>query len=94
MASVKKYELIASVGTYKDASGKTVKRWERVGVVFESPGGKLSARLDVLPLRDWSGFLSFKPVLPPGRKVPPGFPDAPDLPEAAADEHEDDAPPF
>ena len=91
MASIKKYELIATVGTYKDATGKTVKRWERVGVVFESPGGKLSARLDVLPLRDWSGFLSFKPVLPPGRKIPPGFPMESEPPdEAATDEPEDD----
>lgn len=92
MASVKKYELIATVGTYKDAAGKTQKRWAVVGVVFESPGGKLSARLDALPLGEWSGFLSFKPVLPPGRRVPPGFPEAPEIPEAATDEPEDDQP--
>ncbi len=93
MASVKKYELIATVGTYKDTAGKVQKRWAVVGVVFESPSGKLSARLDVLPLGEWSGFLSFKPVLPPGRRNPPGFPELPpDFPEAADDEPDDDKP--
>lgn len=89
MASHKKFELIASVGTYKDAAGKIQKRWMVVGCVFESTGGKLSAKLDALPLGEWSGFLSFKPVLPPGRRVSPGMPEAP---EAAPDEPEDDQP--
>lgn len=89
MASIKKFELIATVGTYKDAAGTTQKRWMVVGCVFESTGGKLSAKLDALPLGEWSGFLSFKPVMPPGRRSSPGMPEAA---ESQPNELEDDKP--
>lgn len=56
------HRLFATVGTYKDrTTGKTAKRQAQVGVVFQSDSGRLSMRLDLVPISpDWKGFISFR----------------------------------
>lgn len=56
------HRLFATVGTYTDRNtGKTAKRQAQVGVVFESESGRLSMRLDLIPISpDWKGFISFR----------------------------------
>ena len=55
------YQILATVGTYKDREGKPAKRQVPVGVVFQSDGGNLSMRLDLIPVSpDWKGFLAFR----------------------------------
>lgn len=59
------FEILASVGTWKDDAGKKHKRQVAVGAIYESPGGKLVARIDAVPVApDWSGWLQLKPVAP------------------------------
>lgn len=56
-----RYELIATIAEWKGANGKACKRTSRVGTVFESPNGRLSMKLEMLPLiPGWSGFIAFR----------------------------------
>jgi hypothetical protein len=58
-----KYEVTASVGTYKDrATGEDKKQWRRIGSIFESDKG-LSLKLDCIPVgQEWTGWASlFEP---------------------------------
>jgi len=56
------YHLWATTGTYKDKStGKPAKRQAQVGVVFQSEGGKLCMRLDLIPAGpEFNGFIAFR----------------------------------
>lgn len=55
-----KYEVTATVGTYKDAQGNEKKRYQRCGSVFENDKGHLSMKLDAIPTgNEWSGWFSF-----------------------------------
>ena len=97
MASRKKYDAVATVGEYTDkATGEKKKRYATVGTVFENEEGKLSLKLDTVPIAPgWSGSIQFftpterdQPrALPPGRRTPPGMPPAATtaLPPAADD---------
>jgi hypothetical protein len=59
----RRYELWATVAEWKDAGGKKCKRTAFVGTVFESPNGRLSMKLELLPLiPGWSGFIAFRDV--------------------------------
>ena len=55
----KKYDAVATVGKYtKDGVEK--KRYLTVGAVFESDEGKLTLKLEGVPVSpDWSGWISF-----------------------------------
>lgn len=61
MATIKKYDAVATVGTYKDRqTGEDKKRYVTVGAVFEGDDGRLSLKLDAVPCSpDWSGWISF-----------------------------------
>lgn len=96
---IRKFEIIATVGSWKSEDGKTHKRTLAVGAIFESRHGNLVARIDAIPTApDWSGWLQLKPVaadafppaaLPPGRRVSPGMPAAPTEPDPRLDEPDD-----
>lgn len=56
----KKYDAVATVGKYTAKDGTEKKRYLTVGTVFEGEGGKLSLKLDGMPVSpDWSGWISF-----------------------------------
>lgn len=62
--SRKKYDLVATIGEYKDHNtGEMKKRRINVGAVFEDEQGRLSGKLDSVPVgANWSGwFLFFEP---------------------------------
>lgn len=60
MASFKKYEAVCTIGKYIDRQGNEKKRYITVGSVFEDEQGRLSLKLDAVPVgQDWSGWVSF-----------------------------------
>ena len=60
MASRKKYEAVAIIGTYTASNGAEKKRYLNVGTVFENDDGRLSLKLDAVPVgQEWSGWISF-----------------------------------
>ena len=60
MASRKKYEAVAIIGTYTASNGAEKKRYITVGTVFENDDGRLSLKLDAVPVgQEWSGWISF-----------------------------------
>ena len=103
MATRKKYDAVATIGEYTDKqTGEKKKRYATVGTVFENDEGKLSLKLDTIPIGPgWSGFIQFyepsefrntaAPAhsLPPGRRAQPGTPPAP-----AETNHDDESLPF
>jgi hypothetical protein len=58
-----KYDVVATVGTYKDSNGQEKKRYLNVGKVFEHDKGGFTIKLESLPVGpEWSGWLSlFEP---------------------------------
>lgn len=56
-----KYEAVATIGKYKDkVTGEEKKQYTKVGTVFESEDGRLSLKLDTLPVGpQWSGYIQF-----------------------------------
>lgn len=60
MSSRKKFDAVATIGTYK-VNGEEKKRYLNVGAVFEDENdGRLSMKLDAVPVsKDWSGWISF-----------------------------------
>lgn len=89
----RRFEMLATVSEWTDpATGRKCKRTVPIGTVFESDNGKFSARLELIPVfPGWSGFVAFREVMPPGRRVSPGMPEAP---ERTPDNGEDDDIPF
>lgn len=86
--STKKYDAVATVGTYTDKTGAEKKRYVTVGTVFENEKG-LYMKLDALPLsKDWSGFISF--YTPKARDGAP----APAAPQPSGDDFHSDPIPF
>lgn len=83
MRSRKRYDAVATVGTYKDASGQERKRYANVGTVFENEDGRLSLKLDTVPVGPgWSGYIQFFDPKPRDsqhgdRQHPPAEPSAP-----------------
>ena len=64
MKSRAKYDAVATTGKYKDKqTGEEKKQYTKVGTVIESEDGRLSLKLDVIPVGpNWSGYISFYPV--------------------------------
>lgn len=92
---IRKFQIVATVGSYIDKdTGKKVKRTLPIGGIYESSNGRLVMRLDAVPTqRDWSGWAALHPEgeqLPPGRRLPRGFPAAP--PPDDSEEDESDIP--
>jgi hypothetical protein len=56
----KKYDAVATIGEYTTKTGEKKKRYLTVGAVFEDEAGRLSFKLDGLPVGpEWSGWISF-----------------------------------
>lgn len=62
----RRYELHTTVAEWTDASGKKCSRTANIGTVFESAKGRLSMKLELIPVfPGWSGFVSFRDVAYP-----------------------------
>ena len=60
MPSKKKYDVVATVGKYTNASGEEKSRFMKCGVVLEGDDGRMSMKLEAIPVTpEWSGWLSF-----------------------------------
>lgn len=59
----KTHDIAANVGEYTDRNGNTKKRWLKCGAAFTDDQGRISLKLDGIPVSpDWSGWLSlFEP---------------------------------
>lgn len=56
----KKYDAVATIGEYTTKAGEKKKRYTTVGSVFEDETGRLSLKLDSVPVgQGWSGWVSF-----------------------------------
>ena len=56
----KKYDAVATIGEYTTKAGEKKKRYLTVGSVFVDDTGRLSLKLDGLPVGpEWSGWISF-----------------------------------
>lgn len=55
----KKFDVVATIGKYTDHQGNEKKRYQNVGAAFEDDKGRLSIKLDTIPITpDWSGWLA------------------------------------
>ena len=54
------FDAVATTGTYTDKQGNEKKRYLTVGTVFEDDKGRMSLKLESLPVGDgWNGWVSF-----------------------------------
>lgn len=95
----KKADAVATIGTYTDRNGTEKKRYLKIGVLFESDEGRLSLKLDAIPVcPGWSGFVSFfeddRQSLPDGRQAQRSMPPAPEPTANPLDRDEDEDIPF
>ena len=59
MASRYTHDVVATTGEYKNNQGETKKRFTNVGCAFTDDQGRVSIKLDSIPVGpDWSGWLS------------------------------------
>jgi hypothetical protein len=91
------HDLHATVAEWIDEStGKKCKRTVVIGSIFVSSHGNQVMKLEAVPLsRDWSGWVSIKPVapaLPPGRHQPRGMPPPAPLPDPNEPNPDEDIP--
>jgi len=55
----KSHDLVATIGSYTNSSGEEKKRYQKCGAVFTSDDGRMSVKLDAVPLGpEWSGWFS------------------------------------
>lgn len=63
MASTRTHEVVATVGEYTSSLGERKKRYLNVGSAFTDDQGRVSLKLDAVPVAaEWSGWLSLYPV--------------------------------
>jgi len=57
-------KIVATVGTYKDRqTGEEKKRYMTVGTAFADDQGRISLKIDAIPVSpEWSGWLSLYPL--------------------------------
>lgn len=69
----KRYDAVATVGSYQDrATGETKKQFRNVGTLFEYADGRLSLKLECVPIvPEWSGWLAFYEAKPQGERSAP-----------------------
>lgn len=99
MKSRKKYDAVATVGSYKDkTTGEEKKRYMNVGTVFESEDGRLSLKLETVPIGPgWSGYIqffeprSYQDAPAAARPVQRSLPPAP-VADGQADDENDEIP--
>ena len=52
-------DICVSDGEYTDQQGQTKKRWQKVGAAFKNEYGKISFKLDYMPMsNDFSGWFN------------------------------------
>ena len=58
------HKIVATVGKYTDRqTGEEKKRYLQCGVAFTDEQGRISLKIDAMPVTpDWSGFLSLYPL--------------------------------
>lgn len=80
---------MATVGEYTTKAGDKKKRYLTVGSVFEDETGRLSLKLDGLPVGpEWSGWISFyEPMARPEQQEAPRRRETP-KPASLEDEEE------
>lgn len=60
MKTRKKADAVASIGEYTNGQGEKKKRYVNIGTLFESEDGRLSLKVDAIPVNpEWSGWVSF-----------------------------------
>lgn len=59
--SAKAYKkAVATTGKYTNSQGEEKKRYSNVGTLFQQDDGRLSLKLDTVPVGEgWSGWISF-----------------------------------
>jgi hypothetical protein len=59
----KTHDIVATVGEYTNKQGETKKRYVNCGALFQGDDGRMSIKLDTIPVSpDWSGWLGlFEP---------------------------------
>jgi len=63
MASKLTHDLVATIGEYKNNGGETKKNYLNVGKAFTDEQGRVSLKLDALPVNPaWSGWISLYPI--------------------------------
>jgi len=72
MAAKKIYDAVAVTGEYKDSQGQTRKAFKNVGSVLQDGEGRMSLKLETLPVGEWSGWVNFYPLKEPDNRAP-GF---------------------
>lgn len=57
-------KIVATIGTYKDRqTGEEKKRYLTVGTAFTDDQGRISLKIDAMPVSpEWSGWLSLYPL--------------------------------
>lgn len=56
----KKYDAVATIGSYRNKAGEEKKRYITCGSVFEGDDGRLSLKLDAVPTSpEWTGWVAF-----------------------------------
>ena len=98
-AAMKKTHTIhGTIRTWKDDRGNEHKHRIECGAIFTSSAGRMVIKIDAIPCtKDFSGWLSTTPCLPeapampPGRRLPKGFPPAPE-PDTEPTAENDDKP--
>jgi len=59
MPSTRTHEVVATIGEYTDAQGQTKKRYINIGSAFTDDQGRISIKLDAVPVSpEWSGWVS------------------------------------
>lgn len=66
---MKRYDVVAATSTYTDREGNEKKRWITCGAVFEKEG-RLSLKLECVPVGEWNGFFSLFEPRPLGQQAP------------------------
>lgn len=56
----KKYDVVATIGTYRTKAGEEKKRYLTCGTVFEGDDGRMSMKIDAIPASpEWTGWMAF-----------------------------------
>jgi len=51
-------DVVARGGEYQDREGNTKVRWINCGSMFKNSEGKVSIKIDSIPVGEWDGWLS------------------------------------
>jgi hypothetical protein len=90
----KVFTIHGTLRRWKDEHGKQHAQRIECGAIFQSSAGALVVKIEALPCtKDFTGWLSTVPVapaLPPGRRVPKGFPMGPLAPPPEPEPSPDD----